>query len=71
MLTHADMRIVSSRGGRRKQDEPRFDSGSFMRAANEFAADALPLIGYVNGEIRKVSGIVVIGDRSRYANKQI
>ena len=46
-------------------------SGGFVRAANEFLADAATLISFIDGQIREVRGEGKIGQATRHPDEVI
>ena len=66
---HADVRVVFARRGRRQQNQRGVQPRRLLSAADQLAADALPLMRLVHGQIGKICAVGVIGERPRDADQ--
>src|SRR6185437_4375292 len=57
--------------GRRGEEDDRRAAAELLRAAYELAADALPLVCRVDGEVRQISAVDEVADAARDADEAV
>ena len=69
-MQHSDVWVVRFGFRRRQENEARLQTGSRMCLPDQFPADASPLKGDVNREVRKIGAIAEVGNGPRHAHQQ-
>jgi hypothetical protein len=69
VIGHAEVRVVVDGGRCCEEDEGGIGACGGVGAGEEFAADAESLVGFVDGEIGKVAGVAVVGERAGDADE--
>src|SRR2546425_367119 len=69
MMCEADVRIVSLRGRRGEQQQRGLRPARRLRAADQFLADALPLVRGADRQIGQVSDVAKVRQRARNADE--
>jgi hypothetical protein len=69
VIGHAEVGVVVDGGWSCEEDEGGIGAGGGVGAGEEFAADAEALVGFVDGEIGKVAGVAVVGERAGDADE--